>query len=184
MLQRLTRPPMFCTSLILAARMRRITLGAALAALCLTAFAQPAGADTALQPQKVVWDQDITPQTVAPRICPSFDVTESGHQTGAVTYFFDGSGALRQIQLHAIEQLTLSANGRTLRTEPIHVNGFVDFLPDGQVQLHFDGLILRVPLPDGTTFLSAGRVQASSNLVVIPDAGLSGDVGALCAALS
>ena len=107
------------------------------------------------------------------------------NQRGTEILFFGESGALRQLQLHATEELTLSANGRTLHAEPINVNGFADFDPDG-VHLYFAGLILRVPLPDGTTFLSAGRVEFSldSNLVITPDVGLSGDVGALCAALS
>lgn len=133
-----------------------------------------------------MWENAFNDVVVTPQICP-FDVTASGHQTGDVISVFDRSGALSQIQVHATEELTLSANGRTLTAEPINYNLFVDYAATGEIEhVYLAGLILRLPLPDGTTFLSAGQVEApeGANFVITPDAGLSGDAGALCAALS
>jgi hypothetical protein len=161
--------------------MRRTALGATLVALCLGAFAESAAA----APQKGVWDNSFTNDPVS--ICP-FTVYATGHQTGQVINFFDKSGALTRTQIHATEQLTLSANGRTLTAEPIHINLFVDWGPNGELEhVYLAGVVARIPLPNGTTFLSAGRldfIARGVDFAVTPDVGRSGDVGALCAALS
>jgi hypothetical protein len=51
-----------------------------------------------------------------------------------------------------------------------------------------NGLVERVPLPDGTLFVSAGRLDwinhPTASFLLTPDIGRSGNVAAFCAALS
>jgi hypothetical protein len=45
-----------------------------------------------------------------------------------------------------------------------------------------NGVVARVPLPDGSMFVAAGRLDTSTGQP--PDAGASGNIAGFCAALS
>jgi hypothetical protein len=104
------------------------------------------------------------------------------------TTYIDKTGATTGIHQHIVEQDTFTANGQTLTGLPFTFNIDVVF-KDGQVTNVFaDGLVEKVPLPDGTLFLSAGRLDFAApgnpNFRITPDVGRSGNVEAFCAALS
>jgi hypothetical protein len=118
----------------------------------------------------------------------SFPVTVTATSSGTVTSFLDQNGALTRLYFHIVEQDTLTANGKSLTGLPYTFNLEVLF-EDGEVTHIFGtGVGERIPLPDGSLFLLAGRVDLvahpGSMFIVIPDAGRSGDVAALCAALA
>jgi hypothetical protein len=120
-------------------------------------------------------------------IC-TFPVTITSTFNGTQTTFFDQSGAVTRIHIHAVEQDTFSANGHTLTGIPFTFNIEVLF-EDGEVtHVYASGLVEKVPLPDGSVFLSAGRVDfvahPGADFRIVPDVGRSGDVAAFCAALS
>jgi hypothetical protein len=107
---------------------------------------------------------------------------------GTETTFYDQSGEVTRIQIHNVEQDVFSANGQTLTGLPFTFNLRVLF-EDGEVtHVYASGLVERVPLPDGTVFLSAGRLDFAahpgSDFRIVPDVGRSGDVAAFCAALA
>jgi hypothetical protein len=120
-------------------------------------------------------------------IC-AFPVTITATVNGTQWIFLDKSGAITRVHLHIVEQDRFSAGGPTLTGLPFTFNINVLF-EDGEVTHVFaSGLVEKVPLPDGTLFLSAGRLDFAahpdSTFRIVPDVGRSGDVGAFCAALS
>lgn len=165
--------------------MRRFGLIGMLSLLAFSAtgvLAQPAAA---IEPTRVPIDETNT--TVVEDLC-SFPVTITATVVGTETTFYDQSGAVTRIQVHAVEQDVFNANGKSLASEPYTGNVQVLF-EDGEVtHVYATGLIARVPLPDGTVFLSAGRLDFSahpgSDYLIVPDVGRSGDVAAFCAALA
>jgi hypothetical protein len=135
-------------------------------------------------PTKVSFDAPFT-DTVS-GIC-SFPLGVAGSFRGTETDFFDQSGELVRADLHVVEQDTWSANGKTLTGEPFTFNIFVSF-EDGQVTaLLARGVAEKIPLPDGKLFISAGVVDFLAQGVPFTlrtDLGVTGDIDALCAALS
>ena len=132
---------------------------------------------------EVVWPGAAS----ATDIC-SFPVTINATFVGTETTFYDQSGEVTRIQIHNVEQDVFSANGQTLTGLPFTFNLRVLF-EDGEVtHVYASGLVERVPLPDGTVFLSAGRLDFAahpgSDFRIVPDVGRSGDVAAFCAALA
>jgi hypothetical protein len=114
-------------------------------------------------------------------------VTETG--SSKVTQFFDKSGALTRIHVHNNEQDTFTANGKTLVGLPFVSNIDVLFDSLGNItHVYSQGLLEKVPLPDGSLFVSAGRVDAinhpGATFILTPDSGNSGNLAAFCAALS
>jgi hypothetical protein len=117
-------------------------------------------------------------------IC-AFPVTARFVGTVRATRFFDRSGLPTMTLYHTTEQDTFSANGVTLTGLPCTYETQVVFDSSGNVTHSYtSGCVERVPLPDGSTFLSAGRID----FVAHPDADLiiSADKGdpAFCAALA
>ena len=107
---------------------------------------------------------------------------------GTETTFYDQSGEVTRLQIHVVEQDVFSANGETLTGLPFTFNLQVLF-EDGEVtHVYASGVVERVPLPDGTVFLSAGRLDFAAHpgaeFRIVPDVGRSGDVTAFCAALA
>jgi hypothetical protein len=164
-------------------RRLRLLLLLSLLALGTTAIlAQPAAA---VEPTREPIDQTIT--SVVTDIC-SFPVTITATLVGTETTFYDQSGAVTRIQIHVVEQDVFTANGATLTGLPFTFNIRVLF-EDGEVtHIYASGLVERVPLPDGTVFLSAGRLDfvahPGAEFRIVPDVGRSGDVAAFCAALA
>ena len=153
--------------------------------LALTAtgvLAQPAAA---IAPTRAPIDGTIN--STIDDIC-SFPVDITATFVGTETTFYDQSGEVIRIHDHIVEQDVFSANGQTLTGLPFTFNLRVLF-EDGEVtHIYASGLVERVPLPDGTVFHSAGRLDfvahPESEFRIVPDVGRSGDVAVFCAALA
>jgi hypothetical protein len=164
-------------------RKLRLLLLLSLIALGTTAvLAQPAAA---VEPTREPIDDTDT--FVVTDIC-DFPVTITATLVGTETTFYDQSGAVTRIQIHVVEQDVFTANGETLTGLPYTFNIQVLF-EDGEVtHVYASGVVARVPLPDGTVFLSAGRLDfvahPGAEFRIVPDVGRSGDVAAFCAALA
>jgi hypothetical protein len=113
--------------------------------------------------------------------------------TSTITYremdFYDQNGRQTASLIHVDEQDVFSANGKTLQGLPFTFE--LQFLVDSSgnfTHIFSNGVVERVPLPDGSLFLSAGRVDflahPGATFLLTPDVGNSGNVGAFCAALS
>jgi hypothetical protein len=157
-----------------------------LSVLALSAMGVLAVSATATEPTRVAIDQ--TPVvTVANDVC-AFPVTITSSQVGVETTFSDRNNPVARIEAHAVEQDVFTANGTSLTGLPYTFSVQVLFA-DGQLtHLYASGLMSKVPLPNGTVFLSAGRVDFTAHpgaeFLIVPDVGRSGDVAALCAALA
>ena len=145
----------------------------------------PAASSAADTPTKTTTTDQFT--GVVDDVC-SFPITiESTLTTTAIT-LTDASGSPRRLQLHVVEQDVLSANGVSLASTPYTFNQQIIFDPSGDVvHAYASGQVMRIPLPDGSVFFSAGRldfVTFSGQFALTPQVGLSGDTSALCAALA
>ena len=101
---------------------------------------------------------------------------------------YNRAGASPEVATEGVEQDVFSADDQSLTGLPFTFNIQVLF-EDGEVtHVYASGLVERVPLPDGTVFLSAGRLDFAahpgSDFRIVPDVGRSGDVAAFCAALA
>jgi hypothetical protein len=165
--------------------MRRFRLLILLSLLALSAMGVLARPAAAIEPtREPISSTDIF---VVEDIC-SFPVTITATVVGTETTFFDQNGAVTRIHIHLIEQDVFSADGESLTGLPYTFNIDVLF-EDGEVTHVFaSGLVETVPLPDGTVFLSAGRLDFAahpgSDFRIVPDVGRSGNVAAFCAALA
>ena len=163
--------------------MRRLLMGAATSALCL-AVAAPAALGA--KPEKTPIDDAHF--TVTNDICP-FPVQIASETTGHQVAFTNEQGELTRLLIHVREQDVFTGpTGRTLSSVPYRFNLRVLFGADGQVEhVYATGLVLKVPLPGGKKFQSAGRldfVTRDADFAITPDVGRSGDVAAFCAALA
>ena len=95
--------------------------------------------------------------------------------------FLNASGALTSSQWHVAEHDTFSANGKTLVGLPFSY--YVLWLPDSSGNLtpvFADGVVEKIPLPDGSLFISAGRVDYAAHpgvWILSADKGNPGNVG-------
>lgn len=102
--------------------------------------------------------------------------------------FVNESGAVTRSQWHVAQQDTFTANGKTLMGLPYNYK--VDFLPDSDgnlVPVYATGIIEKVPLPDGSLFITAGWVDYAAHpdvWIFSADRGNPGNVAAFCAALA
>ena len=165
--------------------MRRFRLLVLLSLLALSAMGVLAQPAAAIEPTRVPIDGTDT--SVLTDIC-SFPVTINATFVGTETTFYDQSGEVTRIQIPIVEQDVFSTDDQSLTGLPFTFNIQVLF-EDGEVtHVYASGLVERVPLPDGTVFLSAGRLDfeahPGSDFRIVPDVGRSGDVAAFCAALA
>jgi hypothetical protein len=123
------------------------------------------------------------PTSVLNGIC-SFPVTFGGTTSGTRTFFFDQYGNLVRRTAHAVEQDTFSANGITLTGLPYTFYIDRTFENGVLVTATSQGVQERVPLPDGSTFLIAGRADDIGAFTFEVDHGTNGDFTAFCAALT
>jgi hypothetical protein len=119
----------------------------------------------------------------------AFPVTVEGDSPGTERDFFDENGTLTRIEVHATEQDTFSANGKSLTGEPYTFNIRILFDSTGAItHAFFAGVVEKVVLPDGSLFLAAGLVDFAAHgfpeALIAPDKGTSGNVDGFCAALS
>jgi hypothetical protein len=132
--------------------------------------------------------EGFTFSIVVTDVC-AFPINVDGTISGTETDYVDESGALTRILVHEVEQDTYTANGRTLVGTPFTFNEQVLFDSSGNVTHHFvTGLVETIPLPDGSLFISAGRLDFTQHpgvrFILSPDMGHTGDLAAFCAALS
>jgi hypothetical protein len=131
---------------------------------------------------------EFPPSTLS-GVC-SFDVVVSSDLlTGTQTIYFDRSGAVTRAHVHVTWQDTFSANGKTITGVPYTAN--VQFLVDSSGNVTHawaTGPAERIRLPDGTMFVSAGRVDFTNHpdtpFLLSPDVGNPGNIAAFCAALA
>jgi hypothetical protein len=127
------------------------------------------------------------------------DVTISGvcafdlaiHATIQVTEidYFDNSGVFVRVYLHATEQDTFTGPGGSLTSVPYTYNVEAQFDSNGDTTSWVvDGVVLRIPLPNGKLFVSAGKINVlnhrGTQFFISPDFGRSGNLTAFCAALA
>jgi hypothetical protein len=119
----------------------------------------------------------------------SFPVEVTFSQTFTEIDYFDSSGNLTRVFIHAVEQDVFTANGKTVRGEPFTFNTQVLFDSEGNVtHVYASGIVERIILPGGDLFLSAGRLDFAAhpgqNFLISPDVGAQGNIAGFCAALS
>jgi len=162
---------------------RRLLLGAITAA-ALLAFSAPV-ASAGNTPIHDTWSADNVVTDTG--LC-GFPITIHSQVTGDFMALFDEAGSWIRSVEQDVEQDTFSANGTTLVGLPYRFNGITALDADGNLTTMFmSGGIQRLPLPDGSMFWSAGRYDFLAHDfagTVTPDSGHSGNVEALCAALS
>jgi len=149
----------------------------------LAAYAAPAAA------APPVHDDHVFSATVVFADYCSFPINITFDQTGHQTLFFHANGNLARIVAHVVEVDTFSANGIVLRSDPFPVNFDLRFDRDGNLTHYVaHGLVMKLPLPDGSTFVTAGKVNWLNHLddafVVEPDWGTPADQARFCAALT
>jgi hypothetical protein len=141
---------------------------------------------TAAQPDR--FEDTISFTAVLTDVCP-FDVTIDANITFTEIDFFDQSGTLTRVHIHNVEQDTFSANGRSLTGVPFAFNVDILFDSSGDVTHVFaSGLVEKVPLPDGSLFISSGRLDFAAHgfpeFLITPDAGATVNLAGFFAALS
>jgi hypothetical protein len=104
-------------------------------------------------------------------------------------FFSDDNGLLIRASAHVEEQDSFSANGKSLVGVPYTFNLQAFFDSSGNITEEYaDGVIERVPLPDGSVFQSAGRVDFGAegfpSFAVLPDSGSARNLDGFCTALS
>jgi len=164
---------------------RRTTLLVLVAAALVTAVFASAAA--AAQPTKTTFS-GATFSSVLSGVCP-FDVNVVSTDSGTEIDFVDQGGNPTQSLIHQVEQDTFTANGKTLTGIPFTFNLDILFDSSGNVTHAFaGGVVEKIPLPDGTLFVSAGRLDfvdhPGVNFVLSPDVGNPGNVAGFCAALA
>jgi len=163
--------------------MRRFALAICIA-LGLLAFPVTAAAKA---PTMLHYTQN-PPDLTLSGVC-AFDITiHSTAQTTEIDYF-DGSGILTRIYFHSTEQDRFTGTGGSLTTLPYTYNLELRFDSSGEFTgFVVSGVILNLRLPDGSLFLSAGRINVLAHpgisFAFVPDLGHSGNLAAFCAALA
>jgi hypothetical protein len=121
-------------------------------------------------------------------VCP-FDVDVDSVVSGFEIDYFDQAGNIVRVQIHQVEQDTFSANGKTLTGIPFTFN--LDIRVDSAgdtTSAVATGVVEKVPLPDGSLFVSAGWVNfvdhPGATFLLSPDRGAQGNVAGFCAALA
>jgi hypothetical protein len=152
------------------------------AAAGLAVFAPVAAAD---QP---VFVQKTSSATALLTNACSFPITVDSTMTESDRFFFDQSGVLTKASATSTEQDSFSANGKSLTGVPYTYTIHAYFDSSGNISaIYADGVVERVPLPDGSVFQSAGQVNflaQDSSFSVTPDAGGARNLAGFCAALS
>ena len=161
---------------------RLTTLLVILGAVVLGVFASTAAADA-----PVVVHKTSSLTSVLTGAC-AFPITVDSTMTETDRFFFD-DGVLARANAHVVEQDSFSANGRSLVGVPYPFNLQAFFDANGNITEEYaDGVIERVPLPDGGVFQSDGRVdfgaQGFPSFSVVPDFGNARNLDGFCTALS
>src|SRR5262245_55798684 len=133
---------------------RCLTLAALVGVPMMALFAPGATADAPVKSGFTFSDTGVLTDTCA------FPVTIAATGSAVEMDFFDASGTLTSQILHAREQSTFSANGHSLTSVPFAYNVILRFDSSGTItDAVITGVIVKVPLPDGGLFISAGWVD-------------------------
>ena len=152
----------------------------------LTAITAPAHG---VPPERTVLEPNVQVNVVSDLCAFPVTVTSTFPHTRKVD-FYDSEGALTRTTYHILEQdaFTNPETGTTLQGLPYRFTSVLSFDDDGGItSAYASGHHVRVPLPDGSTFLAAGRVdffQQGGDFVSVPDSGTSKNADAFCAALA
>ncbi len=118
----------------------------------------------------------------------AFPVDFAVTQTVTQTDFFDKNEMLKKQLQHIEEQDILSASGKTLTGLPFTYNVEILFSGSEVTNVFVSGVYEKIPLPDGSLFVSAGRTDFVTHpgvfFIISPDKGNPGNVTKLCAALA
>ena len=160
-----------------------LAFGSVLTAGLLLAATSPVRADT---PTKV--SVTFTSDTVLTDVLP-FPVNIHSVVKATEIFYTDENGAITRIYAHQDEQDTFTANGKTLVGLPFTFNIEVILDSNGNViHQYSDGGVEKIPLPDGTLYISAGRFDFNDHpgatFIISADEGNPGNLAALTAALS
>ena len=103
--------------------------------------------------------------------------------------FYDQNGVLVREHDNLVEQDTFSANGKSLTGVLFTFN--LDFIIDSDgnaTHAYATGVAERVQLPDGSWFVSAGRLDFAAHgfpdFIITPDHGGAVNLAGFCAALA
>jgi len=162
----------------------KATLLGVFAAAILTAVVAPMAAAG----QPVIVHKVHTETDVLTGAC-SFPITVVASISETDRFFSDQNGTLTRANADFTEQDTFSANGKSLVGDPYAGTIQAYFDSNGNITQEFvDGVVERVPLPDGSIFQAAGRVNLAAHdfptFVVTPDAGSARNLAGFCAALA
>jgi hypothetical protein len=127
-------------------------------------------------------------------ICP-FAITIHYNMSIQYTDFYDQSGRVVGENDHVTGQNSYSANGKTLVGDPFTYEQIYKAAYDSSGSLYQTSVVgtgqaEKVPLPDGSVFYSAGRIDYLSptfiehGWIIVVNSGLSGNVAGFCAALA
>jgi hypothetical protein len=121
-------------------------------------------------------------------LCP-FEVTSGATVNYTERDYFDENGVLTRVAYQIREQDSFAANGKSLRSEWLAFNFEFVFDSSGNIAAAFiDGIVERVPLPDGRLFISAGRIDYAADgfpeFVIAPDHGGIHNLDGFCSALA
>ena len=159
-----------------------------LLALLLALSAFGISTSTALAAKPVRYEFPFTVEAELTDVC-SFAVHVSANAYVKGIDFYDNSGVLIRSNWHVDEQDTFTANGKTLVGIPYTLHAELLFDREGNLT-HFyaDGIFEKIRLPDGSLFISAGRVDFVAHglpmFILSPDKGNPGNIAGFCAALS
>ena len=119
-------------------------------------------------------------------ICP-FPIHLQLHVNVMELVWANSDGVPTMITDHVAEHDVFSAHGVAIPTDTYHYTVHVPFDSQGNpLHAYATGVVVRMNLPDGTQFSSAGRVdvlQSSGPFTIVPDVGHSGNIDAFCQAL-
>ncbi|HET8707855.1 MAG TPA: hypothetical protein VFM46_16250, partial [Pseudomonadales bacterium] len=154
--------------------------------LALSAIGFSASAVLASPPVHYQWQ--ATWYNTLTGVC-NFDVAVSSALNVSATDYFDNTGALIRSHWVTVEQDTFTANGKTLVGLPFMPIAELLYDSTGQVtHVYVTGVTEKIILPDGSLFISAGRVDFMNHpggtFVLSPDQGNPGNVAGFCAALA
>jgi hypothetical protein len=155
-------------------------------AIALSALGISASAAFAAKP--VMYEVTFSSSDVLTDVC-SFPVGIDGNVTLAGTDFVDDSGVVTRSSWHMVEQDTFTANGKMLVGIPFRFNVEVHFDSSGNpTHWYIGGVFEKIPLPDGSLFISAGRIDFTDHpgatYILSPDKGNPGNIAGFCAALA
>jgi hypothetical protein len=162
--------------------MRKLLAVLVSAVTVLLATALPA---SATKPDRITFED--TGRYTTTDIC-DFPIHVRSHNEGTATLFYDQNGDLTKVIVHVTETDTFSANGESLTSQPYHYTNVDAFENGDYLGTTVTGIAVKVPLPDGGTFMSAGRLHIEpdfmGNFVYLVDSGVVKNHDAFCSVLA